>query len=525
MSSPFYDPLPPNTIRLLQFEPGEHDTDLQCRLSSVSLEEGTGIYIALSYVWGPTDRPKRIIWNGHAAEITANLHTALLEYRRRGTIGGDLLPLWVDALCINQNDDGERTTQVRMMKRIYEQASAVVVWLGPAPGPGDDNLDLVTLDAIHLPWKQQGGLQLFSDEDVMAIDAWFGEKLPDLALDSLARFLQTPWFHRIWVIQELLSAQQSVMWRGELVIDPEMVIVGALRISSLHNVNVRLQIGTPDQLTRQHITCAGRLALLRQWIAVDVNKMFYLLSATRNFEATDPRDKFFALVGIASDMEEEFIDYSKDVGQIVTELSRRFLTGKLACLTNPLDILSFISRLNGEGEHLPSWVTDWMLLGISSLYTPLAGAYPSEAPYIQGNPILEFEDDKVSIMFIMLHTTYALHRHSASRAPSSRRSSTSLTHLPSWPAKSPWAKCSYPKPPVATSPGKKALSTSSPTLAPTPPANPPTKPTGAPSSATAKQSTTPPFPKTTTATKPGPILSTANASCTTATTESDETID
>lgn len=427
-SSPFYTPLPPKTIRLLHIEPGPQDTELLCRLSTVSLED-TGIYIALSYVWGPTDRPKRIIWDGHAAEITSNLHAALIEYRRRGTAGNDIfLPLWVDALCINQNDDVERTTQVRMMQHIYKQASAVVVWLGPAPEPGDDNLDLVTLDTIYLPWKQQGGLQLFSDDDVMAIDAWFGEKLPDIALDSLARFLQTPWFHRIWVVQELLSARQSVMWRGELVIDPEMVIVGALRIASLHNVNVRLQIGTPDQLTRQHITCAGRLALLRQWIAVDVNKMFYLLSATRNFEATDPRDKFFALVGMASDVEEEFIDYSKDVGQIVTELSRRFLTGKLECLTSPLDILSFISRPNGEGEDLPSWVTDWLLLGISSLYTPLAGAYPSEAPYVQEDPVLEFEDDKVRTASIQTTPQLTRPRLSASKAPSSQQSLKSSTH-------------------------------------------------------------------------------------------------
>ncbi|OAG06026.1 HET-domain-containing protein [Paraphaeosphaeria sporulosa] len=48
----------------------------------------------------------------------------LLEYRRRGT----KMPLWVDAVCIDQSNTSERTYQVRMMDRIYSEAECVVVW-------------------------------------------------------------------------------------------------------------------------------------------------------------------------------------------------------------------------------------------------------------------------------------------------------------------------------------------------------------------------------------------------------------
>jgi hypothetical protein len=157
-SALYASPISGRTIRVLLIEPGPPDAVIQCLLGDKNLDDGLIPYIAISYVWGPTTNPERIMCNGNVVQVTSNLYAFLHEYRRRGTAGGDMFPLWVDAICINQSNDEERTTQVRMMKDIYEQANAVVVWLGPG-NPDNDNTDLKTLDAIHAPWKTHEGLR------------------------------------------------------------------------------------------------------------------------------------------------------------------------------------------------------------------------------------------------------------------------------------------------------------------------------------------------------------------------------
>ena len=80
-------------------------------------------YEALSYTWGDPKITKPVICSGKKIEITANLHSALyhLRYPDRQRI------LWVDALCINQEDDNDKETQVQRMGRIYSKAQRVLI--------------------------------------------------------------------------------------------------------------------------------------------------------------------------------------------------------------------------------------------------------------------------------------------------------------------------------------------------------------------------------------------------------------
>lgn len=186
------------------------------------------------------------------------------------------------------------------------------------------------------------------------------------------------------------------MWRGDQLLDAGAILEGTSRINELHNVNIKLQVWARFEAKRMHMQSAGRLALLRKFTTRSEQLiMFALLHATRNFEASDPRDKLFALVGLASDLSEDFVDYSKDLKDRVTELSRLFLSGNLESASNQLDLLSCITRPGGEDETMPSWVVDWTLLGTNSLFTSLCGAYPSEAPYVRGQSVVHFQDEKV----------------------------------------------------------------------------------------------------------------------------------
>ena len=170
-----YSPLPPRTIRLLHLMPHDGNGDfIRCQLIEYPIQETwerADLYEALSYCWGGSDKPCSISIGQCCLPITANLHAALLRLRHR--LLGRFL--WVDAVCINQDDKSEQAQQVRSMAEIYSKASRVIVWLGKAEAEAG------TLKAICAPGHR-------SDDSSKSLS-----KEAVLALFAL------PWFRRIWV--------------------------------------------------------------------------------------------------------------------------------------------------------------------------------------------------------------------------------------------------------------------------------------------------------------------------------------
>lgn len=122
------------TIRVLAIQPGDFNDAIVCNFRFVDLSEDEGAFEpfdALSYVWNAHlvdyNRKDRVavICSGHEKQITANLEDALKHIRSK-----DLLKLlWVDALCINQSDNDERSHQVSLMGSIYSAAHRVIIWV------------------------------------------------------------------------------------------------------------------------------------------------------------------------------------------------------------------------------------------------------------------------------------------------------------------------------------------------------------------------------------------------------------
>lgn len=193
------------TIRLLTVEPGEPSAALRCTLSETCLETTPTVYHALSYCWGADHSPVQITCNSHPLSVTPNLHSVLLEYRRRGIT----TPLWVDAVCINQSNISERTSQVRMMDRIYTEAECVVVWLGEAEAT--DGLALKCLKNINARWTDSKDIPILpTGQDALDYDAWLSPKLPQEQFDALAAFLLRPWFSRMWMYVSHDSPRNSL---------------------------------------------------------------------------------------------------------------------------------------------------------------------------------------------------------------------------------------------------------------------------------------------------------------------------
>lgn len=180
-----YFPLPTGSciIRVLVLLPDTHDTSsINCQLINYSLPLTGNCYLpyeALSYVWGSESTPRYIFIDGLTVSVTDNLYAALLHLRDHQLSR----MLWVDAVCINQQDNQEKGYQIRLMPTIYSKASHVIVWLGKAADHSDRALDTIRLAAEN------------TSSGCESTTPW-GKETNTTAVLML---LQRPWFRRVWV--------------------------------------------------------------------------------------------------------------------------------------------------------------------------------------------------------------------------------------------------------------------------------------------------------------------------------------
>jgi hypothetical protein len=239
-------------------------------------------YIALSYVWGNVNNTRPIIINGHVLEIGENLHTALVHLQF-------ILPasalLWIDAICINQNDIQERSEQVGHMREIYSNANEVVIWLGPC-FEGFDKL---------FAYIREHEARCFAEKansEGCAIPPRAELRLP------LKTLIQLPYWKRYWIVQEFVLAQNARLLCGFEFVRREdflRIIYEYSNPSSGHFISTTLAIGPRDHQD------VGRIVKIGTWRRQE--SFIHLAEAmdrTRTSDATDPRDKVFAILGLVT---------------------------------------------------------------------------------------------------------------------------------------------------------------------------------------------------------------------------------
>lgn len=206
-----YSPLPslPNSIRLLRLLSANQANDpIKCQLFTYSLTSPprtSHLYECLSYVWGDVKDKPLIEVDGAGLAITKNLHGALQRLRDPAL---DRV-LWVDAVCINQDNIAERAQQVQVMAMIYAYASKVVVWLGEEVEGSSEAMEVLREEAYRVYRRQKtleeandgkgfpmrrGGNDLFDQAE-----ANDNKEARENARDHVMTLLQRPWFRRIWV--------------------------------------------------------------------------------------------------------------------------------------------------------------------------------------------------------------------------------------------------------------------------------------------------------------------------------------
>jgi hypothetical protein len=357
-----YSPLPSqDSIRLLKLMPGVGDTPLAFTLSSTQLLSSAGqrreLYEALSYTWGDPTQQSEVLCGGARFLITASVFEALLHLR----CGTSIRALWIDAICINQHDLEERASQVALMQFVYAQATRVIVWLGR-----DDDLTGTAINAIERLYNfipQNGSLLERFNWATSEQKVPQGQRLTGLEGVALARFFQRAWFKRVWVIQEAVFADQAIVMCGDLSIKWDHLALvchsGVLREAA--RVSAAMVRASPG------ILAIRRMEALRQ--TNNPVPFLNLLASARMLDATDPRDKLFAVKHLAQDDAYVSINYTIPVTAVYTQFA-------IACLANSLvDILAMVNpsgiKTPSKMRDLPSWVPDWSL-------KPNLNNYPGE---------------------------------------------------------------------------------------------------------------------------------------------------
>ena len=344
-------------IRLLELHPGQDGQPIRCTMKHVLLDDSPGKYMALSYVWGSAEKPFDILCNEKRLSVTATLYSAL--HRCRPTDAS--LIIWIDAVCINQLNIPERESQVRMMRRIYQQAERVVVDLGEAVDEVVEGAELISslLTKTVTLLKEHGTNwtvpQIRFEE--------FG--LPSAEAQdwkALAFLLCQPWFRRVWIIQEFALAQNISMVYGNTILPWQDLYWTVFWLNSqgmfAHMARFGRFFSDGRPIALKASVNFFNLVNIRNGIRYQKPKPFSkCLRHVRVFEATDPRDKAYGLLGLVPDVNE----FGFEVIYSEKETLENVYIRLAQALVKSGDAYNVLLSAGTKASSLdvPSWVPDW----------------------------------------------------------------------------------------------------------------------------------------------------------------------
>lgn len=377
-------------IRLMYIE-CHSGLDLYTAPLSVNLVEknlDAAEFEALSYVWGDQATRVHMKCNGRTVTIGKSLHAALMEYRLRlrrgrGREGNQIRGLWADAICINQSNEMEKTEQVRMMRDIYKAAKCTIIWLGPFEDGDVQAIQLAqvayTLCPKNLRFEMKGNRQDWRNFNAMqhGVPEPLSVTSRGCTLDptwkNLFKILHHPWFSRIWIVQELLVSESAEMWRGRKSIEVDILLWMADQIDTHTNLRLTRQIHHPQE----GLCFAVIIALFYFRFTEDSPPPLWTnMMNTAGMKATEVLDRFFALAGISNEVPDGFVDYSKTVEAVASQVGLMSLLGSPKNpATDGLDRLADFPSRDGraQGIQVPTWIPDF--LSRSETYARLSILY------------------------------------------------------------------------------------------------------------------------------------------------------
>ncbi|KAL8387088.1 hypothetical protein RB595_010165 [Gaeumannomyces hyphopodioides] len=418
----FYRPLAPQYIRVFELEPGDFSAPIVGRLVAQTIDGEP--YEAISYVWGDTRNRRDITINAGTLSVTWSLHSALTAFRHLPPSGGHgpsgsaqqqgrlgVRRLWADAVCINQEDLPERTSQVELMGRIFARARRVLAWLGWEEGEEGRRHTRDAIRFVHYfmedPEARLRDARILLDHD--AVDP--GDATAAARLASLPRryrrryqqqarwwyaikfFFKIQYFHRTWIVQELGLAREAVLYTA---LWPAGAADGRPKALELDSVDWPLLGRFVHFMDFNAASLVTHIDMLL-WVAHHILMIWELnedgspacdfltsMHWARILGVTDARDRVYSLLGhpLATIDGQPVIkpDYTVTRGFVYTKLALSFIrkAGSLYALSlvdhehDPsLEARDWDPQDEGR---MPSWAPDWHSINRT---TPFAYPVPA----------------------------------------------------------------------------------------------------------------------------------------------------
>jgi hypothetical protein len=352
-------------IRVLTLEPGHGDQIIRCTLSHAFLDEcPIPHYETISYTCGDPALRSRIILHDNPTDVLASSAVVLRRMRRPTA----QRVLWVDSICIDQENTAERGHQVGMMYEIYANTSRNLVWLGPDDEHTEQAIVCI-LAILNEMAKECNGVENLGTMlcDLEAMNRFSDKSLSlshtnhEKIIVSLVHFFDSPWFDRLWVVQEVSLAPKSMCYRGK----HKIPILDILRVAHL----IRMRMSSSEYTPRdyRHIGHASFICKLVDrehgdyWQFEEQTSFLGLLTLFRGFETSDPRDHIFALLGLwrqqSTSTDQSTLlnpDYSLRVCEVFQNATRCAFRD-----TEDLGALDSVYQSDHDFGKWPSWVPRW----------------------------------------------------------------------------------------------------------------------------------------------------------------------
>jgi hypothetical protein len=316
-------------------------------------------YTALSYTWGNAAIVNHVLVNNEKIGVGANLFQALQDIRSPD----ESIVIWVDAICIDQTDNIEKSHQVSHMGLVYKLCEQVYIWLGSPDDSdpvGSNPFALVEHFAADKHFYELPGYHKDQSANTWKLDTNNAEFIS--IWEGFGLLARSPWWHRAWTVQEAILPDQVVVmygtWRNPW--------------KSFELFRENLQNKVPSHASGcchdayRSISASGKRAMVhvRGYIqtlggsrrVVRGFRKFYEVSfAYMNRQCSNPLDKIYSLLGLpGSSKIELYPDYTKEVPEVYVEAFCKMLeeTGM-----SPRCLLG--EGFNSERFNLPSWVRDF----------------------------------------------------------------------------------------------------------------------------------------------------------------------
>ncbi|RTE72596.1 hypothetical protein BHE90_012986 [Fusarium euwallaceae] len=330
---------PASEVRLLRL----HDSPTEYGLDVFPLNESCPPFAAISYTWGDSRITEPILINGHTFLVRKAAWDLLKELP---SLDMDCDPrpefIWIDSICINQNNTTERNHQVRLMRKIYSSAKVVLVWLGRSTPKSDLAMDsLASLTHQLLGKSPKTKSQVISQARVLygqnptkigysyqGDPGALGMVLDAKTGDAIFSLFSRVYWRRIWIIQEVLLAREIRIVCGPRCMNWNKLnnFFGGMEFSMLQSGS---QFHGSQRVSK--IMNAPGYILVKEKAFLETNPQLKeqgapisdLLLSFGGFQCRDRRDKVYGMLGLSSDIVD--VNYAKSVQHIYNDVIRRIV--------------------------------------------------------------------------------------------------------------------------------------------------------------------------------------------------------